>query len=51
MTCSRCGADVPPGMLHEPSLMKGGQEYDGPLRCRWLAVDAKGKTWRDYARD
>ena len=51
MICERCGQDIPPGIIHEPSLKVGGHEFDGPPRCRWMTVDDKGKTWRDYARE
>jgi len=46
--CQTCGLPVPRRMVHEPSTQPNGEP--GVYLCRWMAIDDKGKTWRDYAR-
>lgn len=50
--CSNCSdEDVPKHIRHVPSLRQDGTPFEGrKRRCVWLALDADGKTWRDYAR-
>lgn len=49
--CPRCRQEVPQGIRHDASLRKDGTDYPSKRRrCVWLALDADGKTWRDYAR-